>query len=145
MPHASIQVRVPFADVDSSARIHFTAMFRYMEIAEHELMRAIGVPYSTVMSTIFRDIAFPRVHLSCDYVKGIVYDDVLTIEADVERVGRSSWTISFAARLIEHAGDAVPDEGEIAARGKMTIVAMDRQSERARPLPDALRAALAAD
>ena len=32
MPRHSIQVRVPFVDVDSSHRIHFTAMMRYMEL-----------------------------------------------------------------------------------------------------------------
>ena len=39
MPQVSVQVRVPFFDVDSTERIHYTAMMRYMEIAEHELMR----------------------------------------------------------------------------------------------------------
>src|SRR5215510_3320501 len=57
MPSATVRVRVPFVDVDSSMRIHFTAMFRYMEIAEHELMRHIGMPYAAA----FTDLAMPRV------------------------------------------------------------------------------------
>ncbi len=130
MPQVSIQVRVPFFDVDSTERIHYTAMMRYMEIAEHELMRSLGFSYATAL----RDINFPRVHVSCDYRKAIRYDDVITVEAHVAHVGRSSWTVVCTARL-------TPEE-EVAAEGKMTIVAIDLATERPRALPDELRSAL---
>ncbi len=140
MPKASIQVRVPFSDVDSSQRIHFTAMLRYMEIAEHELARSLGFPYAITQ----KELVFPRVHVECDYLRGISYDDRLTIEASVEQVGRSSWTVAFQAYFTEELKQAEQKGGE-AARGKMTMVAMDPQTQRARPLPDALRLALTSD
>ena len=71
MPQVSIRVRVAFYDVDSSGRIHYTAVMRYMEIAEHSLMRSIGFPYATTLL----DIAFPRVHVACDFHGAIGYDD----------------------------------------------------------------------
>jgi acyl-CoA thioester hydrolase len=141
MPQARIQVRVPFSDVDSSQRIHFTAMLRYMEIAEHELARSLGFPYAITQ----KDIVFPRVHVACDYLRGISYDDELTIEARVEQVGRSSWTVAFQAYFTEEIKQSEQKGGEPAARGKMTMVAMDPQTGRARPLPDELRAALTRD
>jgi YbgC/YbaW family acyl-CoA thioester hydrolase len=141
MSHISIQVRVPFPDVDSSERIHFTAMLRYMELAEHELVRSLGFPRATT----FKDIAFPRVHVSCDYLRAIGFDDELTIDAHVEHVGRSSWTVAFTARFTAEIDKETQQGGEIAARGKMTIVAVDPQTGHARALPDELRAALAAD
>jgi acyl-CoA thioester hydrolase len=130
MPQVSIQVRVPFVDVDSSERIHYTAMMRYMEVAENELMRSLGFPYATSL----RDVRFPRVHVSCDYRGAIRYDDLLTVEAHVDHVGRSSWTLGVRALHL-------PD-GKVVAEGKMTIVAIDPETERARALPDELRAAL---
>jgi acyl-CoA thioester hydrolase len=141
MSQVSIQVRVPFSDVDSSGRIHFTAVLRYMENAEHELVRSIGFPRATTL----KDIAFPRVHVACDYLKAISYDDKLTIEAHVEHVGRSSWTVAFIARFTQQAGKEEQEAGAIAARGQMTMVAVDPATERARPLPDDFRAALSAD
>ena len=145
MPQASVEIRVPFSDVDSSGRIHFTAMFRYMDIAEHELVRSIGLPRATT----FLDIAFPRVYVACDFHRAIRYDDELTIEARVDRVGHSSWTVAFTARFTGEARTEaqkhVHAAGEIAAEGHMTIVAMDPQTERARRLPGDLRNALAAD
>ena len=135
MPEATTRIRVTFADVDSSQRIHFTAMFRYFEIAEHHLMRELGLPYSTFMN----DVAYPRVHLSTDIRSAARYDDLLDVTARVERVGNSSWTDTFIAR---QAADASGELGPIVAEGRMTIVAMDPATERSRPLPDELRRAL---
>lgn len=143
MPSATIRVRVPFADVDSSQRIHFTAMFRYMEVAEHELMRGVGLPYATFLG----DLAMPRVHLSCDLMGAVVFDDQLEVEARVEMVGTTSWTVGFSARKVAGPGDTpVGGDGEqVVARGRMVIVTMDPTTEKAVPLPDALRRALSGD
>jgi len=139
MPQTSISIRVPFHDVDSTGRIHFTAMFRYMEIAEHELRRSIGFP----QATSFPDIVFPRVRVTCDFRGAIRYDDELTIEARVDRVGRSSWTVAFSARITREACTKVQKEmSPIVAEGQMTMVAMAPTTERAIPLPDDLRSAL---
>jgi acyl-CoA thioester hydrolase len=132
MPHETMRIRVAFHDVDSSQRIHFTAMFRYFEIAEHALMRSLGLPYATTL----REYAFPRVHLACDFRGPTHYDDMLDVEARVERVGTTSWTIAFRAHQA--------DEGPLVAEGRMTIVAMDPTTERPIPLPAALRAGLEA-
>ncbi|HEY7976540.1 MAG TPA: thioesterase family protein [Ktedonobacterales bacterium] len=133
MPRATIRIRVPFVDVDSSDRIHFTAVMRYWEVAEHALMRGLGLPYATAL----REVAFPRVHVCADFKGGILFDDELEVEARIARVGASSWTVAFTARHAD-AGAEAPTLAE----GRMTIVAMDRASERAIPLPPELRHAL---
>ncbi len=140
MPQTSISIRVPFHDVDSTGRIHFTAMFRYMEIAEHELRRSIGFPEATS----FSNLVFPRVHVTCDFRGAVRYDDELTIEARVDRVGHSSWTVAFNARITGEGRNRERKEiSPIVAEGQMTMVAMDLTTERAIPLPDELRSALA--
>jgi YbgC/YbaW family acyl-CoA thioester hydrolase len=139
MPHTSIQVRVPFPDVDSSGRIHFAAMLRYMEQAEHELMRSLGFPYAR----LFPAIALPRVHVACDFRAAVRYDDRLTITARVEHVGRSSWNVAFTAHALHETDSGTLETGELVADGQMTIVSVDVQTERSRPLPEDIRAALA--
>ncbi|SRR5579884_1730514 len=138
MSSHSIQIRVPFADVDKSGRIHFTAMFRYMDIAEHELMRALGFPRATSLP----NLEFPRVHASCDYQRAICYDDVLTLEARITHVGRSSWSVTFTAYYTDELENLGPSGSKSVAAGQLTIVAIDKQAERATPLPDELRTAL---
>ena len=152
-PQATTRIRVPFVDIDSSQRIHFTALFRYFEIAEHTLMRAIGQPYATMLD----EVAYPRVSLTCDIKRAIVFDDQIDVTAAVERVGSSSWTVAFTVRAAAErddavnaygvaapasAGDAAPDERPIIATGRMTIVTMDPITQRSRPLPTALRRTL---
>jgi acyl-CoA thioester hydrolase len=134
MIEAKIRIRVQFVDVDSSQRIHFTAMFRYMEAAEHELMRNIGLPYAATPE----EPALPRVHLSCDFRGAIRYDDELDVSARIVRVGTSSWTVGFTARNVSH------DQSPIVAEGQMVIVSMDPATESATPLPGKLREALLA-
>ena len=136
MPRATAHIRVPFVDVDSSDRIHFTAVMRYWEIAEHELMRGLGLPYSTAL----REVAFPRVHVSADFRGAILFDDLLDVEARIASVGRTSWTLAFTAR---HA-DAGPD-APILAEGRMTIVAMDAHHRAPYPHPRRPCAALSGE
>lgn len=132
MPQATLRIRVQFADVDSSQRIHFTSMFRYMEAAEHHLMRSIGLPYASAL----QGLALPRVHLSCDFRGAVRYDDELDVTAQIARVGTSSWTVAFTARNLSR------EQDPIVAEGKMVIASMDPATERATPLPEELRETL---
>lgn len=138
MPETTIRVRVSMMDTDSSGRIHFTAMLRYMDMAEHELMRSLGFPYALSL----REMAFPRVHVSCDLRGAIRYDDQLNIEARVVHVGRSSWSVAFRATPWRAEGDEASEANRVLAEGKIVIVAMDPTTERAHPLPAELREAL---
>lgn len=121
------QARIRFIDTDSSGRIHYTAMFRYFESAEIEFMRSRGITY------IQREYAFPRVHVECDFMLALVHDDVIDIEVTLSRLGRSSATLDF--RTFK--------SGELAAKGRVVIVCMDRKTQQAAPIPHELRARLA--
>ncbi len=119
-------VRIRFIDTDASGRIHYTAMFRYFETAEIEFFRHIDVLYD------HPGVSFPRVHVECDYRAAIRYDDLLTIEVAVGRIGNSSVQLRFRA---------LKDEAE-AASGNVVIAGLDRQTQRATALPENVRAKL---
>src|SRR5579884_1953464 len=120
------QTRIRFIDTDSSGRIHYTAMFRYFESAEIEFMRSLGITY------IQREYSFPRVHVECDFLLPLVHDDVIDIEVTLSRLGRSSATLDFQTFK----------SGELAAKGRVVIVCMERKTQRATAIPDELRARL---
>jgi len=88
------QRRVEFRDTDAAGIVHFSVFFTYMEAAEHELLRSLG------LSVLDRDAAgtvtWPRVAARCDYQSAIRFDDLVTIEVHVSRLGRKSVTYSFA-------------------------------------------------
>ncbi|MFM8734563.1 MAG: acyl-CoA thioesterase [Pirellulales bacterium] len=103
--------RVEFRDTDAAGIVHFSAFFFWMESAEHELLRAAGVPVVD-RDPSGVDASWPRVSVACDYTAAVRFGDEIDIEATVECVGRSSVTYAFA---FSHAGGAV-------ARGRVVAV-----------------------
>ena len=101
---------VEFADTDMAGIMHFSAFFRYMEAAEHELLRNLGF---SVYSEIDGDVvSFPRVAASCEFHSPARCEDVLEIDVTVRRVGTKSVTYGFA--FSQHGRDV--------AMGEMTSV-----------------------
>ena len=110
MPAFSTTRLVEFADTDSAGIAHFASFFRYMESAEHELLRSCG--YSVYGKVGDQVISFPRVSASCDYTSPARSEDVLEIAVTVTRVGAKSVTYDFDFAC----------DGQAVAHGSMTSV-----------------------
>jgi acyl-CoA thioester hydrolase len=112
MPQAFTTRRfVEFVDTDMAGIVHFSAFFRYMEAAEHELLRSLGLSVHTKLADDLV-ISFPRVSATCDYAAPARCEDWLDIAVTVERLGTKSITYGFA---FTRAGEKI-------ATGKMTAV-----------------------
>ena len=101
---------VEFADTDMAGIMHFSSYFRYMEAAEHELLRDLGFSVYTELDGDV--VSFPRVAASCEFHSPARCEDVLDIGVTVERVGTKSVTYGFA--FSQHGRDV--------ATGTMTSV-----------------------
>jgi acyl-CoA thioester hydrolase len=123
------QSRVRFGDTDASGRIYYVSLLNHLDAAEAEFLRSLGVGYREIQD---RKTGFPRVRVECDYTGALVYDDLMDIAVTVDRVGRASFTLAFDVTV----------EGRPAANGKVTIVCVDRDTQRSIPLPEKLRGAL---
>jgi len=73
--------------------MHFSVFFVFMEQAEHELLRHLGL--SVHLSDDKGVISFPRVATRCDYQRAARFEDVLDIEVTIVRVGKKSVTYEF--------------------------------------------------
>lgn len=105
-----IERRVDFCDTDLAGIVHFANFFRYMEAAEVAFLKSKGL---NVKLDWFGDVlGFPRVSVSCDYVSPARFDDILSIDVAVERLGTKSVTYAFSFSR----------DGEPIARGRMTSV-----------------------
>ena len=120
---------VRWSDVDFAGIIFYGAYVRFFEIAETELFRASGIPYSVVFDRF--DIWLPRVHLESDFLYPARLDDQLRVATYFSRFGRTSMTINFD---VQHLGT-----GRLAAQGHEVLVCTDRTELRPRPLPDELK------
>ena len=101
---------VEFSDTDMAGIMHFSAFFRYMEAAEHELLRSLG--FSVYSEVDGAAVSFPRVAASCQYSSPARCEEVLDIAVTVRRVGNKSITYGFS---FSHDGREV-------AEGEMTSV-----------------------
>ena len=136
MPTFTTTRRVEFGDTDMAGIVHFANFFRFMESAETEFLRSLG------LSVSWRDagvkLGLPRVSASCDYQKPAYFEDVLTIAVTVERVGRKSITYRF---------DFANQRGEALAVGRITAVLIRNtgpNSMESLELPPEMRAKLGA-
>ncbi len=102
--------RIQFRDTDAAGIAHFSTYFLFMEEAEHEFLRRRGL--SVFQHDEAGAISWPRVSVSCDYQSSVTFEDVLTIDVAIERLGTKSLTYTFNLRC----GDRQ------VAKGKTTCV-----------------------
>jgi acyl-CoA thioester hydrolase len=125
---------VRWSDVDLAGIICYGAYVRFFEIAETELFRAVGYPFSALFEAF--DFWLPRAQLHFEFRRPAVLDDHLDVEMWISKVGTSSLRLQFEVR--KEAG-----ERELTAEGHAVLVAVARQDLRPIPLPPAFVAALA--
>lgn len=127
-----VEEYVRWSDVDYAGIIFYGSYVRFFEIAETELFRAAGVPYSEVFDRF--GIWLPRVHLSCDFKYPARLDDCLRVAVYLTRFGTSSIGINFDVLHVEAT--------QLAAVGREVLVCVDRKTMRPKPLPSDLRSLL---
>ena len=116
--------RVAWVDTDAGGRIHFTAVFKWAEAAETELLRRLGI-----LSSTWGD--YPRRKAEAEYLKVLRFDDEIEIKLRVDKVGRTSITYAWT----------IAKEGEAYIKGRHTVVHVDGEG-RPEALDDAVHALL---
>ena len=111
---------VEFRDTDAAGIAHFSAFFFWMESAEHEFLRELGIrvvdnapedeealrrelaSYEGIGSEL--EVSWPRVSVSADYKAAVRFGDTLDVFIAVAERGSSSITYRFR---FENSGNLV--------------------------------------
>jgi 4-hydroxybenzoyl-CoA thioesterase/acyl-CoA thioester hydrolase len=101
---------VEFHDTDMAGIMHFVSFFIYMESAEHEMLRSLGLSIHLIIED--EHISFPRVSATCNYSSPARCEDILDIEVSVTHIGTKS--LSYEFRFTR--------EGHLVATGNVTAV-----------------------
>jgi YbgC/YbaW family acyl-CoA thioester hydrolase len=127
-----IQHRVEFHETDLGGVVHFSNFLRYAEACEHDFLAKIGYDWREALA--HSDAAWPRTHVTCDYLAPARFRDTLTVRLFLERVGVSSISYHFE---IDHDDTAL-------ASGRVRVVFATREagSFQKAPLPRKLVDAL---
>lgn len=121
-PSVSIRRRVAWIDTDAACIWHHSVIIRWLEEAEAELHRELGIIGQTFGAT-------PRVRTGFEFLTPVRFDDIVDITLTVVSLGTTSITYE-----LEVTADAAP-----VASGRLTAVLIDRESGEKRPWPDDLR------
>lgn len=123
MAHFITTRRVEFCDTDAAGIIHFANYYRYMEQAEHELFRELGLKIHerAADGVVY---GWPRVAASANFSAPAYYDDLLEVRLTIVRRGHRSLTTRYefwrgethlATGEMKTAYCRVPDHGRLEA------------------------------
>jgi acyl-CoA thioester hydrolase len=129
----SARTRVGFSDTDAQGIVYYGRYLPYMDLARVEYHRMLGL--------LGMDIGEPGVEFvmracTIEYHAPAVFDDEIEVSVRVKRIGRTSATYAFAAHR-------VPDD-ELMVTGEQTLVLVDLEERKPRPIPDEFRDAIRA-
>ncbi len=124
----TVDERVRWSAVDKAGIIFYGAYVRFFELAEMELFRAAGAPYSEVFDRF--DMWLPRVHLESDFRYPSRLDDELRVAAYFTRFGTSSLQLNFD---VLHLG-----ANKLAVTAHEILVCTTQDTLESRPLPPEL-------
>jgi YbgC/YbaW family acyl-CoA thioester hydrolase len=129
----SVRERVRWSDCDPLGIIFYGAYIRLFEVAEHELLRAVGLPFDVLRGD--RGVWLPRKAFHAEFDSPAAMDEEVLVSAGIERIGSTSITFAFAV--------ARASDGVSRARATLTVVCVHKESMAKYPVPDWLREALA--
>ena len=121
----TIQEHVRWSDVDRAGIIYYGQFLRFFEIAETELFRSVGLPYSKVFDLFH--IWLPRVQIHFDFHKPLVLDDLIEVSSYIGRFGNKSFTLRFEVNK--------KGENDLVAEGHVVLACVSRSTFKSVPVP----------
>jgi 4-hydroxybenzoyl-CoA thioesterase len=128
----STRIKVRFGDADPAGLVYYPVIFHYFHIALEEFFGArCGISYDRLIAE--ERLGFPTVKSEAEFFAPLVYGDEVDLEVFVSRVGRSSAVFEYRATRAS--------DGKLCARATNIQVAMNMETRRAVPIPEAYRQA----
>jgi len=103
--------RIEFAETDLAGIVHFSNYFRYMEMAEHEFLRSLGLSVHTQIDGC--TITWPRVQAECSFQGPLKFEEEVEIRLLVRE--KTDKTITYDFRFFNR-------DGKLAASGSITAI-----------------------
>lgn len=132
-----IQRIVEFAETDMAGIVHFSRYANYMEAAEHDLFRSVGL--SIVTEIDGRQYGWPRVHVECAWRSPLRFEDIFDVHLFIREIRSKAILYDFA--FLKHTGSSDTDR-QLVGHGSFTTVCVTEEPDgthRAVDIPDAVR------
>ena len=121
----TVEIPVQYRDLDPQGHVNNAVYVSYLETARVDYLE-------DVLEVAAEDISFVIANLEISYERPMTKGDDPTVALWVSHLGDSSCTMEYEIRV----------DRTVTATAETTMVHVDRETGRATPLPDALRARL---
>lgn len=128
-----VKERIRWSDSDPMGIIYYGAYLRLMGVAESEMCRACGLPVDTLR--LQRGVWIPRKALHLEFHSAAQLEEEVIIQAWFGRIGNTAITMRFE---FYRASDRLHR-----ASGSLTVVSVERDAMRPRPIPEDVKSLLA--
>lgn len=128
-----VKERIRWSDSDPTGIIYYGAYLRLMGVAESEMCRACGLPVDILR--LQRAVWIPRKALHLEFHSAAQLEEEVAIQAWFARIGATAITMRFE---FYRASDRLHR-----ASGSLTVVSVERDAMRPRPIPEDVKSQLA--
>ena len=111
--HFKQRRKAVFSEPDLAGIVHFASFFPYMEDCEHSFYRSLGHSVTNMVDNNDVNIGWPRVNVSCEYLKPIRFEDEFEIQLIVSDV--TDKTIKYEFNFFD-------DDNRLLAKGSVVVV-----------------------
>lgn len=124
---AIIEIIVRSTEIDVNGHVNNAKYLEYLEWGREEWYEQNGLQYEMLLAMGVQTVT---VNININYRKECRQGEKLQIRTLPERVGNTSFVLKQELRNAR---------GEVAADAIVTVVTMDSQTRKSRPVPDVLR------
>ena len=119
---------IRFSEVDFARVLYYPRYFElFHETFEDWFNQALGTSYRELVEV--ERLGFPAVHAEADFCKPLRFGDHVEVELALHALGQRSATFDYR----------VDRDEQLAATGRVTVVALDLETGRSQPIPPKYR------
>jgi len=130
--HFKQKRKAVFSETDLAGIVHFASFFPYMEDCEHSFYRSLGYSVTGMTDDDGTTIGWPRLNVSCEYIKPIQFEDEFEIQLVVSEI--TDKTINYEFNFFNN-------ESELLAKGSVIVVCVKFSDSgmSSVPIPNSIR------
>ena len=133
--HFKQRRKAVFSETDLAGIVHFASFFPYMEDCEHSFYRSLGHSVTNMVDNDGINIGWPRVNVSCEYLKPILFEDEFEIQLTVSNI--TDKTIKYDFNFFDN-------DNQLIAKGTVVVVCVKFSDSgmKSTTIPDSIRQGL---
>ncbi len=129
---AKTEIRVRYGETDQMGYLYYGNYALYYEVGRTDAIRKLGLTYKEMEQT---GILMPVASLKVDYLRPVLYDDLITVHTIIKEMPQSS-KIEFHSELYN-------ESGKLVNKGITTLVFYNQDEKKTVNMPEKLGQLLA--